>query len=75
MYIRGFMATHYIDNTGEIIVFTVLFVFLAILSEVFITFLVIKRNEKTPERNYRQTTVRRIILQMRYPTEAVMNTM
>lgn len=69
------MATHYIDNTGEIIVFTVLFVFLAILSEVFITFLVIKRNEKTPERNYRQTTVRRIILQMRYPTEAVMNTM
>ena len=72
---RGFMATHYIDNTGEIIVFTVLFIFLAILSEVFITFLVIKRNEKTQERNYRQTTVRRIILQMRYPTEAVMNTM
>lgn len=69
------MATHYIDNTGEIIVFTVLFIFLAILSEVFITFLVIKRNEKTQERNYRQTTVRRIILQMRYPTEAVMNTM
>lgn len=69
------MATHYIDNTGEIIVFTVLFIFFAILSEVCITFLVIKRNEKTPERNYRQTTVRRIILQMRFPTEAVMNTM
>lgn len=69
------MATHYIDNTGEIIVFTVLFIFLAILSEVFITFILIKRNGKTPERNYRQTTVRRIILQMRYPTEAVMNTM
>lgn len=43
---RGFMATHYIDNTGEIIVFTVLFIFLAILSAVFITFLVIKRSEK-----------------------------
>lgn len=43
---RRFMATHYIDNTGEIIVFTVLFIFLAILSAVFITFLVIKRNGK-----------------------------
>ena len=43
---RGFMATHYIDNTGEIIVFTVLFIFLAILSAAFITFLVIKRNGK-----------------------------
>ncbi len=43
---RGFMATHYIDNTGEIIVFTVLFIFLAILSEVFITFILIKRNGK-----------------------------
>lgn len=40
------MATHYIDNTGEIIVFTVLFIFLAILSEVFITFILIKRNGK-----------------------------
>ena len=43
---RGFMATHYIDNIGEIIVFTVLFIFLAILSAVFITFLVIKRSGK-----------------------------
>lgn len=41
---RGYMATHYIDNTGEIIVFTVLFIFLAILTAVIITFLVIKRN-------------------------------
>ena len=41
---RGYMATHYIDNTGEIIVFTVLFIFLAILTAVIITFLVINRN-------------------------------
>ncbi len=40
------MATHYIDNTGEIIVFAVLIIFLAILSAVFITFLVVKRNGK-----------------------------
>ena len=46
---RGYMATHYIDNTGEIIVFTILFIFLVILSAVFITFLVIKINGRNTE--------------------------
>ena len=43
---RGYMATHYIDNTGEIVVFAVLFIFLAILPTVSITILVTKRNGK-----------------------------
>lgn len=70
------MVAHYIDNTGEIIVFTVLFIFLAILSAVFITFLVIKRNGKNAGTELSaDNCTQDNSTDACYPTQAVMNTM